>query len=164
MAVHTIGDTHIDLAMTARQAVCELLNQTLADLFDLYSQTKQAHWTVRGPNFWQLHKMFDEIATAVEAHIDEVAERIATLGGFPRGTVRMASNGSQLPEFPETFEDLKHVTTLIERFSIVADTVRQNIDKSDELSDKTTADLFTEISRSIDQQLWFLEAHTPRKE
>lgn len=162
MAAHTIGDTHIDLAMTARQSVCELLNQTLADLFDLYSQTKQAHWTVRGPNFWQLHKMFDDIATAVEAHIDEVAERIATLGGFPRGTVRMAGGNSQLPEFPEKFEDLGHVATLIERFSIVADTVRQNIDKSDELSDKATADLFTAISRTIDLQLWFLEAHTPR--
>jgi starvation-inducible DNA-binding protein len=158
-----VGATKINLSVTARQALCELLNQTLADLFDLYSQTKQAHWTVRGPNFWQLHELFDAIAGAVEGFIDELAERIAQLGGFPRGTVRMAAQSTQLPEFPEKFEDVGHVVTLIERFAKTANEVRQRIDQSDELGDKSTADLLTEISRALDKQLWFLEAHTPRE-
>jgi starvation-inducible DNA-binding protein len=158
-----LGRTAIDLSADARQALCDLLNQTLADLFDLYSQTKQAHWTVRGPNFWQLHELFDAMAAAVEEPIDEIAERIATLGGLPRGTARMAAQGSKLPEFPEKFEDLGHVATLIERYSKTANTVRKQIDQSDDLGDKSTSDLLTEVSRILDKQLWFLEAHTPRE-
>jgi starvation-inducible DNA-binding protein len=159
----SLGRTAINHSPETRQKVCEVLNQTLADLFDLYSQTKQAHWTVRGPNFWQLHELFDAIAATLNEPIDEVAERIAALGGLPRGTARMAAANSKLPEFPEKFEDLGHVTTLIERFGKAANSVRQQIDQTDELGDKDTADLLTEISRSLDKQLWFLEAHTPRE-
>ncbi len=160
MAKQPAGQTKINLSATTRRSVCEILNQTLADLFDLYSQTKQAHWTVRGPNFWQLHKMFDDIAAAVEEHIDPCAERIATLGGMPRGTARMAAKASSLPDFPEKFDDLGHVGLLIERFGKAANSVRGQIDETDELGDKDAADLLTGISRTLDLQLWFLEAHT----
>lgn len=163
MSSHPVGDTRIDLKSATRQSVTEILNQTLADLFDLHSQTKQAHWTVRGPNFWQLHRLFDEIAGAIEGFVDEIAERIATLGGFPRGTVRMSAKNSQLPEFPEKFEDIGHVVTLAERFGIAGNYVREQIEKTDKLGDKDTSDLLTEISRELDKQLWFLEAHTKRE-
>jgi starvation-inducible DNA-binding protein len=163
MSTHPIGSTRIDLSPTARQSVCELLNATLAELFDLYSQTKQAHWTVRGPNFWSLHGLFDDMAAAVEEPIDDVAERIAQLGGYPRGTARMCAATSSLPEFPEKFDDLPHVTALAERFGAAANLVRKRIDQSDELGDADTADLLTGISRMLDKQLWFLEAHTRRE-
>lgn len=163
MTAVPIADTHISLTPTVRQAMCEVLNQTLADLFDLHSQTKQAHWTVRGPNFWQLHEMFDKIADAIHPFIDDVAERIAALGGFPRGTVRMAAETSNLPEFPERFEDLEHCASLAERMGTTANLVREQIDKADELGDKSSADLLTEISRELDKQLWFLEAHLHRE-
>lgn len=159
MASNSVGETKINLSATTRQSVVELLNLTLAEVFDLYSQTKQAHWTVRGPLFWQLHKLFDDVASATEEHIDILAERIAALGGLPRGTVRMAAGATKLPEFPEKFEELGHVTALIERYALVANNVRAGIDKADELGDATSADLLTQVSRSLDQQLWFLEAH-----
>jgi starvation-inducible DNA-binding protein len=163
MAKNSVNDTRINLPANTRQAVCDTLNQVLANLFDLHSQTKQAHWTVRGPNFWQLHKLFDEAASAIEGFVDEVAERIATLGGLPRGTVRMAAQGSQLPDFPEKFEDIGHVVTLAERFAVAANHVREQIDNTDKQGDKDTSDLLTEISRELDKQLWFLEAHTKRE-
>ncbi len=159
MANHPVHDTKIALTPTVRQSVADLLNQTLADVFDLYSQTKQAHWTVRGPQFWQLHKLFDEVAGATEEHVDGIAERIAALGGFPRGTSRMAAGASQVPEFPEKFDEMGHVTALIERFGLVANSVRTAIDKAAELGDADSADLLTGVSRTLDQQLWFLEAH-----
>jgi starvation-inducible DNA-binding protein len=162
MAAKSVGETRIDLSAAKRQKLCDILNQTLAELFDLHSQTKQAHWTTRGPNFWQLHRLFDEIADAVEPFIDEVAERIAQLGGLPKGTARMAASSSKLPEFPEKFDDVGHVATLAERFGACGNAVREQIDKTDELGDKDTADLYTEISRELDKQLWFLEAHTKR--
>jgi starvation-inducible DNA-binding protein len=163
MTAKPVNDTKINLTPTVRQSVSDILNLTLAHLIDLHWQTKQAHWTVRGPQFWQLHKMFDELADAVEGHIDDVAERITTLGGFPRGTIRMAAAASQLAEFPEKFDEFGHVSALIERFGTLANSVRDQIDKTDELGDKDSADLLTGISRTLDQQLWFLEAHTRRE-
>lgn len=68
-----------------------VLNQQLADASDLLSQVKQAHWNVKGPAFWQLHRLFDEVAEQADGWIDELAERITALGGYARGTVRMAA-------------------------------------------------------------------------
>ena len=56
--------TKNSLSKATRTKVNELLNQSLADLSDLYSQTKQAHWNVRGPSFIALHKLFDDLADA----------------------------------------------------------------------------------------------------
>jgi starvation-inducible DNA-binding protein len=163
MSAKPVNDTKINLTPTARQSVTDLLNVTLGSLIDLHWQTKQAHWTVRGPQFWQLHKMFDELAAAVDEPIDSVAERITALGGFPRGTICMSAAASQLAEFPEKFDEFGHVTALIERFGALGNSVREQIDKTDELGDKDSADLLTGISRMLDLQLWFLEAHTRRE-
>ena len=54
--------TRNDLPASARAAMVRSLNQALADAFDLYSQVKQAHWNVKGPDFFQLHELFDAIA------------------------------------------------------------------------------------------------------
>ena len=83
--------TAIDLPSKNRAALVEILNQQLANVSDLQSQTKQAHWNVRGPEFYQLHKLFDDLAEPLAEHIDTLAERAVTLGGFALGTVRCAS-------------------------------------------------------------------------
>jgi len=54
--------TSIDLDAETREQIVALLNQQLADTFDLYSQTKQAHWNVKGAQFFQLHELFDKLA------------------------------------------------------------------------------------------------------
>ena len=66
-----------------------LLNQQLADTFDLYSQVKQAHWNVKGPQFIALHELFDRLAGELQAHVDLIAERATALGGKALGTVRI---------------------------------------------------------------------------
>jgi starvation-inducible DNA-binding protein len=153
-------DTRIDLPAQARSGLVGLLNQSLADTFDLYSQTKQAHWNVKGRDFFQLHELFDAIADELTGIVDDLAERVTTLGGYATGTVRMAAECSTLPEYPtEAVEGLEHVEALVERFARYAAGIRKAIDESDDLGDKTTADLYTEISRAVDKRLWFLEAH-----
>jgi starvation-inducible DNA-binding protein len=143
----------------SREPLIALLNQALADLGDLYSQTKQAHWNVRGKNFYSLHKLFDDVAGTAEAHWDDVAERAVQLGGYARGTVRMAAAASQLPEWPENAAgEAAFVKAVTERFALVANSIRAAIHTSAELGDADTADLFTEISRELDKSLWFLEA------
>ena len=152
--------TRIDLPVKARTQIIEILNQSLADTFDLFSQIKQAHWNVKGHQFYQLHLLFDEIAGEMLEFVDEIAERITALGGTAMGTVRMAAENTKLEEYPsDILEGLDHIAALAERFAGYCQSVRENIDKTDELGDKDSADLYTEISRLADKRLWFLEAH-----
>jgi starvation-inducible DNA-binding protein len=156
----TTFPTRIDIPAENRTKLVSLLNQRLADTFDLMSQTKFAHWNVKGPNFISLHKLFDELAELLKGHVDEIAERATALGGVALGTVRQTAAMSHTPEFPAgTFKDMAVVTALAERFAAVGKSIRAAIDEADELGDQDTVDLFTEVSRDLDQSLYFLEAH-----
>jgi starvation-inducible DNA-binding protein len=157
--------TRIDLGLDIRQAVIETLSQTLATSLDLKTQAKQAHWNVKGLNFYQLHELFDTLATELEGYVDMVAERITALGGTAMGTARIAAARSSIPEYPYDLVDgVEHVTALAERYALYAAHLRSAIDSTGALGDADTADLYTEISRDIDKRLWFLEAHLIQKE
>src|SRR5262245_50132121 len=105
--------TRNDLSADVRAKIVPLLNQQLADSFDLYSQIKQAHWNVKGPTFIALHELFDKLAADVLDDIDEIAERATSLGGTALGTVRMAGAASRLTEYPvDASEGRQHVQAL----------------------------------------------------
>jgi starvation-inducible DNA-binding protein len=157
---HITYPTKIDIPEPDRQAIIQLLNERLADTFDLYSQVKQAHWNVKGSDFFQLHELFDQLATDLFPFVDMIAERATQLGGVAMGTSRMAASTSSLPEYPADVADgAKHLKLVIERYAQYTSAIRKAIDTSDDHNDKTSADLFTEVSRTVDKQLWFLEAH-----
>ena len=155
-----LHNTKIDIEKGNREKIIEILNQRLADASDLKSQAKQAHWNVKGMNFIALHELFDQVASDLDPHVDDIAERITTLGGVALGTVRVAAQNSSLSEYPlEISDGAAHVDALSNALADFGKKVRADIDKTDELGDKDTADLFTGISRSIDKLLWFVEAH-----
>jgi starvation-inducible DNA-binding protein len=148
------------LSQETREQVIGILNARLADASDLKSQAKQAHWNVKGIHFFQLHELFDQVATAVEAHMDLIAERATALGGTAFGTVRAAAQNSTLSEYPlEITDGTAHVDALSTALADFGNIVRKNIDETNDLGDADTADLFTEVSREIDKLLWFVEAH-----
>src|ERR1700685_3518551 len=89
-------ETENDLSQKQRLELNALMNLRLADAVDLQMQLKQAHWNVKGPHFIGLHELFDQIAEAVEAYVDLIAERIVQLGGTAEGTVREAAKNSRL--------------------------------------------------------------------
>jgi starvation-inducible DNA-binding protein len=152
--------TRNDLPPPVRAKMIALLNQQLADTFDLFSQTKQAHWNVKGMQFHALHELFDKLAANLGEHTDTLAERVAALGGTALGTVRMAAAATRLREVPVDFEGSEAtVRVMAERYAELAKSTRRAIDKADEEGDADTADLFTGISRDLDKHLWFLEAH-----
>jgi len=152
--------TRINIPEENREQLTELLNARLADSLDLYTQTKFAHWNVKGKDFYQVHLLFDSIAEHVEEDIDLIAERITALGGVAQGTLRQAAGMSSLPEFDVQGSDsMDYVRALADRVGVVANSIREAIDQSDELEDMGTADLFTEIVRTLDKDLYFLEAH-----
>lgn len=155
-----LHNSKIDISKAKREKLIAILNQSLADAMDLKSQAKHAHWNVKGPNFIALHELFDRVATEIEAHVDEIAERITTLGGTALGTVRIAAEQSALPQYPlEITDGTAHVDALSSALADFGKRVRKNIDETDELGDADTADLYTGVSRAIDKLLWFVEAH-----
>src|SRR5262245_3502157 len=152
--------TLIDIGQEIRLALIRLLNQRLADMIDLFNQTKHAHWNVKGPEFMQLHELFDGIAERVEEACDLLAERAVTIGGAAEGTTRQSAANSTIGEYDlGAVDGLDHVRALAGQVAKLATSTRSAIQQSAELGDPTTSDLFTEISRSLDKDLWFLEAH-----
>lgn len=152
--------TSIGLKPEIRQKMIPMLNQHLADLFDLMSQTKQAHWNVKGPHFHALHLLFDTFAEGLESYVDTVAERITAMGGYANGTARMAAGHSRIKEFPtDILAGKDMLKALVERYAAVGNGVREGIDTSDKAGDAATSDMLIDIQRDLDQWLWFLEAH-----
>src|SRR5438093_10926163 len=88
-----------------RVKAVELLIARLADCIDLQTQTKHAHWNVKGPNFIALHEVFDKINEEVEDYVDDIAERAVQLGGVAEGTARMVAKRSSLSEYPANAVD-----------------------------------------------------------
>jgi starvation-inducible DNA-binding protein len=153
-------NTRLDLSEDVRSKVITLLNQSLATTLDLKTQTKQAHWNVKGVDFYQLHELFDEMAAELNEYVDMVAERVTALAGVALGTARVAAANSVIEEYPLDITGGKeHIIALADRYAVYGAHLRSAIALSEEFGDADTADLYTEISRTIDKRLWFLEAH-----
>jgi starvation-inducible DNA-binding protein len=156
--------TKIDLSDKVRRNVVVILNDRLAEAIDLQSQVKQAHWNVKGPHFIALHELFDKVSDVISNQIDQVAERITSLGGTAEGTVEVVARRSKLKNYPLSITSGRdHLLYLSAQVATVGKAVRSGIDDAEELGDKDTADLLTGISRELDKYLWFLEAHLQDK-
>lgn len=152
--------TRIDIPANARSALVGVLNARLADAVDLATQMKQAHWNVKGPGFIALHETFDTIHGEIQGHVDDIAERITALGGTAEGTAAVAVDKSTLPRYPlDAASGPDHVEAVATALATFGKAVRKAIEESAEIGDADTEDLFTGISRAIDKNLWFVEAH-----
>lgn len=152
--------TRVGLPQATRETMVTLLNQRVGLLTDLYVQTKLAHWNVRGAHFIAYHELFDRVAGHVATMQDTVAERAATLGGSAGLPVQEIARSATLPVWPLGVRHDREVLALVaDRLGQAGNLVRADIDTAAEAGDADTADLFTEVSRSLDQDLWFVEAH-----
>jgi starvation-inducible DNA-binding protein len=152
--------TRNDLERSARKRIVELLNARLADAIDLALQAKQAHWNVKGPQFIALHELFDKVHGVAMGHVDLIAERAVTLGGKVDGTIVTVAKRTTLRAYPKDLSDGRdHVKALADALAATVKPMRAAIDATVKIGDAATADLFTEIARDLDMQLWFVEAH-----
>jgi len=159
-----LNPTRNDLSQSARSGAVERLDQLLADCIDLQGQCKQAHWNVKGPTFIALHKLFDEIHGAVSEYVDLIAERLVQLGGTAAGTVRSVAGRTTLPDYPLSITSgREHAAALAGALANFGRTSRRAIDEMAALQDSVSADMLTEVTRGIDQWLWFVEAHLQGK-
>jgi starvation-inducible DNA-binding protein len=154
--------TRNTLSENIRTQAVDLLNKHVAAAIDLHAQVKQAHWNVRGPGFIAIHELFDKVAADVEDYSDLLAERARALGGEARGTVQVAAERSFLVPYPLGVADVaQHVFAVAGALAAFGQSARDAIDEASKFGDADTADVLTEVSRGIDQQLWFVESHAP---
>lgn len=152
--------TRNDIPEKQRSKIVAIMNARLAELIDLSLVIKQAHWNLKGKNFIGIHEMLDGFRSGVDAHVDETAERLVQLGGTAFGTIQNVAENTSLAAYPATIHKVEdHLKALADHYAGVAEKVRKSIDETDELGDADTADLLTGVSRTLDSNLWFIEAH-----
>ena len=157
-----MNKTRNTLPLATRKNAVLILNDAVAELFDLFGRIKQAHWNVRGTTFIGLHKLLDEFADTIINHIDLAAERATALGGIVEGTLRGSVKHSHLKkkeEPPSKSGMADWIHELADVHAASSELVRKGIKKTTNAEDFATADLLTDILRDLDKQLWLLEAH-----
>jgi starvation-inducible DNA-binding protein len=154
--------TNHDLPVENRERVATILQTALYEALELKLRVKEAHWTVRGPNFSELHALFDKIASDADDYADDFAERSIALGFPVKGKAAdIAGAVSLLPPFaPATHQGPDVLRAVIATVAKFAKNVRFAIEATASEKDAGTSDLFTGTSRSVDKWLWMLEAHT----
>ena len=125
----------------------KLCNDRLADAVDLQLQCKHAYWNTTALD---LRKLFDEINKSVDVYTDRIAERVVEIGGVANSTERVVPTWSHLLCPPDAL-CRNHAFTLATTLGSFAELARRAIDTSNESSDSTSADMFTEIAQGVDK-------------
>ena len=151
---------NIGLTEEQRLGVINLLNQDLADSYLLLVKTKKYHWDVVGPQFRTLHELWEEEYEKLSQNIDELAERIRALGGYPLGTME---GFLKIATLKEDTSEIPTATGMVAR--LVADheqiirNLREHVDRcSEEFHDQGTTDFLTELMEDHEEMAWMLRS------
>lgn len=141
-----------------RTNIAEGLKRLLADSYTLYLQTHNFHWNVTGPQFRELHLMFEEHYTELAVAVDDIAERIRTLGVEAPGTYKAFAQLSSIKEVDGVPASQEMVVLLTEGHEKVVKTARQVLKLAQEADDESTASLVSDRMRLHEKTAWMLRA------
>ncbi|WP_017755872.1 Dps family protein [Calidifontibacillus oryziterrae] len=136
----------------------DVLNKQIANWSVLYVKLHNYHWYVKGGHFFTLHTKFEEFYDEANLHIDELAERLLTIGGQPVATMKGCLEMSSIEEATgeETAEQM--VQTLIKDFSNVVAELKEGMALAEEQDDEITGDMLLAIHGSLEKHVWMLKA------
>lgn len=151
----------IGLKDTARAAVVDILNATLADEVVLYMKTRNYHWNVVGSDFGELHKFFEDQYEKLEDFMDDTAERARALGGHARGTLVESLKTSRLKETPGRYPKAQAmVTDLLADHEAIVQAMRKDLQTcQDKHGDAGTADFLTGLMEEHEKMAWMLRSY-----
>jgi len=141
-----------------RQAVAEGLKHLLADTYTLYLQTHNFHWNVTGPQFRELHLMFEEHYNEMAVAVDDVAERIRTLGVAAPGTYKSLAEYSKVEEVEGVPEASKMLEILTKNHEQVIKTCRSVLKLAQEAADESSVALISDRMRLHEKTAWMLRS------
>lgn len=134
------------------------LNHLLADFQIHYQNLRAIHWNVKGKDFFQLHIKFEEYYTEAQLNIDEVAERILTLGEVPLHTFSDYIANSSIPVAKEIFDGEDCVHVALTGFQSLIAVERNLLELASEYADEGTADIITPMVSTHEKHVWMLNA------
>ncbi|HYE79061.1 MAG TPA: DNA starvation/stationary phase protection protein [bacterium] len=137
--------------------VIEALNRTLANAFVLYLNYKKYHWESAGPQFRDLHLLFDEQALVIFNSLDLIGERIRILGGHAihsPGEIERRSTIAIASENPMNVEEM--LQQALSNTELAVEELKDDIEAAEGTRDPGTVDLFTQQLREYEKQAWFL--------
>ncbi|GAA5085795.1 DNA starvation/stationary phase protection protein [Thermocatellispora tengchongensis] len=151
----------LGLSYETRMYSCQRLNQILADTQILYSWYKKYHWLMRGPTFYQLHLLLDKHAGEQLELVDNLAERVQTLGGVAVGDPRHVAEITVIPRPPDGVEEVPSMLSrLVEAHETILVAAHDAAARAAEMGDDGTNDLLaSEVIRTNEMQTWFLIEH-----
>ncbi|GGO66595.1 Dps family protein [Bowmanella pacifica] len=152
--------SNIDIGITTqdRQDIATGLKRLLADSYTLYLQTHNFHWNVTGPQFRELHLMFEEHYTELAVAVDDIAERIRTLGVVAPGTYKAFASLSSIEEVEDVPAAADMVKILNKSHEQVVKTCREVLKLAQEGNDESTAALVSDRMRIHEKTAWMLRA------
>ena len=152
---------NIGLENDNREKVIEILNQTLADQHVLYIKLRNYHWNVEGIHFGQLHAFFEEQYTALEARIDDTAERIRALGGYAPGSMAAFRELARLRESDNLDGNAtKMLENILADHEMIIQVLRHDVDDTAEkYHDTGTSDFLTALMEEHEKMAWMTRAH-----
>jgi starvation-inducible DNA-binding protein len=153
--------TAIGITTDHRQAVAEALAKILADETVLYTKTKNAHWNVEGPDFYDKHIFFETQFGQLDELIDSVAERIRTIGQYAPATLKSYLSLTHLTEATRAKNDSHgFIKELLEDHESIIIILREHIKSfSDDFHDLGSSDFVTGLMQTHEKMAWFLRSH-----
>ena len=138
-----------------------ILSKLLADEFVLYTKTRNAHWNVEGIDFLSKHKFFEEQYEQLDEIMDNVAERIRTIGEYAPGTLSQFLELTHLTELTRIKNDsASFIKELLADHESIIIYLRENVSKlAEEFHDYGTSDFITQLMETHEKMAWFLRAH-----
>ena len=134
------------------------LSQLLATTYLLYLKTQNYHWNVEGPEFYELHKLFQEQYEEMNEAIDEIAERIRKIERFAPATTHEFQKLSRISENIEAKTATEKISTLLKDHEICISLLRKGIKAFEEGEDQGTIDLFLQRLRAHEKTAWMLRS------
>jgi len=156
-----LADVPLGLDRKAREGSVHALNQVLVDTIMLQALYKKCHWQVSGPTFYQLHLLFDKHAEEQAKLVDEIAERVQTLGGLAAGMPDQVADMTTIERPPGGREEVPvQISRLLNAHELIIKNVRAAARRASEAGDEGTNDLLvSSVLRTNELQAWFLYEH-----
>lgn len=143
------------------EEIVSFLNTLLADEYTLYTKTRNAHWNVTGPNFHFLHLFFESQYKALDMIVDDIAERVRSLGHFALGSLKDFLEVTHMSEVDHDFSNPQQIIhTLVNDHETIIRIIRNDIAPiSDKFKDLGTADFVTGVMEQHEKMAWMLRSH-----
>ena len=155
-------NTEIGITANNRQAIANELSKVLSDETILYMKTKNAHWNIEGADFYEKHKFFETQIVQLDEIIDNVAERIRSIGHYAPATLKAYLSLTHLTEEEREANDSHgFIKELLDDHQSIIMKLREHIKSfANDFHDLGTSDFITGLMETHEKMAWFLRAHS----